>query len=361
MIILWIVAIIIACGVALYFIGSWLFYDPRQSDEIHYVRTADGWDLGVQRFLPQSAKKEKTPVILQHGLTVNHRNFDYDDEHSLSQYLARAGYDCFLPDLRGIDLSQYRRWGYPNKWNIGFEDYVDHDLPAVVEHVLRVTGAKKVHFVGHSMGGIIGTALAQGETASRMKSLTSIAGPANFDAMGHFKPLLRFQRLLHIFPVMHENVYGRIIAPLIYLFPRAARRLVNPDNVDRRVLAIGGVNLLSPAPSRLMMQFAKWVETGIWGSHNGRNYQSHLGKIKIPIFGIAGTLDFFCPVPAITPVIEQARSKKKKMRIFSKENGDMADYGHGDLIVGHHAPEEIFPAILDWLQQIDHPAGKKKK
>jgi hypothetical protein len=33
--------------------------------------------------------------------------------------------------------------------------------------------------------------------------------------------------------------------------------------------------------------------------------------------------------------------------------GDRADYGHGDLLVGRAAPEEVYPLILDFLDEVD--------
>jgi hypothetical protein len=33
--------------------------------------------------------------------------------------------------------------------------------------------------------------------------------------------------------------------------------------------------------------------------------------------------------------------------------GDKADYGHIDLLVGRHAPEEIYPEVLDFLEEMD--------
>ena len=39
--------------------------------------------------------------------------------------------------------------------------------------------------------------------------------------------------------------------------------------------------------------------------------------------------------------------------IMGKESGCLDDYGHVDLLVGIPARNEIFPKILDWLEQHD--------
>ena len=350
---LWLLGIIIFGGLALYSLGSWLFANERRPDEIHYVKADDGWEIAVRRYRPRGERRLKTPVILQHGLGANHRDFDLDDKHSLALLLASEGYDCFLPDLRGIGGSRYRKAGWPNKWHINFDDFVQRDLPAVIDHILAQTGAKKVHYIGHSMGGMIGYALCMGDYATKIKTMTSFAGPAMFDGMSHFKPLVRWSWALNPFPAIHNGVWGRILAPLSYLFPVVGNKVVNPENMNRAVLANACANVLAPVPRRLLLQFGGWVELGEWGSHLPESYQSGFERIKTPIYCLVGTKDFWCPLKAITPVTERVSSRKKRLRVFSKENGDSADYGHGDIVVGRTAPDEIFPTVRAWLFEND--------
>src|SRR5206468_2969937 len=44
-------------------------------------------------------------------------------------------------------------------------------------------------------------------------------------------------------------------------------------------------------------------------------------------------------------------SQRKQYREFASRHGDHADYGHVELIFGHHAPEEVFPAISGWIER----------
>ena len=39
-------------------------------------------------------------------------------------------------------------------WGWTFSDYLDRDVPAILSLVRNETGAAKVNYVGHSMGGI---------------------------------------------------------------------------------------------------------------------------------------------------------------------------------------------------------------
>lgn len=341
-------------GVAgLYVLGTVLFVDQRRTDEIHFAKTQDGWDIAVHRLRPRNGHAKKIPVILQHGLAANHRNHDLEDRYSLGLYLARQGYDCYLPELRGAGQSMVTSWHRRDRWHIGFEDYLERDMPAIFAKVKQVSKQSKVHFIGHSMGGMIGYALALGPLAKRLQSLTSIAGPAMFDKMTQFKSLLPFRRLLNPFPVLHNNVMMRIIAPIAYFFPRIAAREVNPRNVDGPVIARAGANLITPIPRRLFLQFGTWVEFGDWGAPAQNSYQKRLGDITTPLYCLAGADDFWCPPRVIEQLPDIVASTKTKYRLFAAANGDADDYGHGDFIVGRQAPEEVFPSIRDWLEEND--------
>ena len=46
-------------------------------------------------------------------------------------------------------------------------------------------------------------------------------------------------------------------------------------------------------------------------------------------------------------------SEDKTYRVFGREHGDPTDFGHGDLVIGDHAPTVIFPEIAAWLRTHD--------
>ncbi len=95
------------------------------------------------------------PVLLVHGFGQN-RYAWHLPARSLSNYLARGGFDVFNLDLRGHGRSRHlgaRRCG-------GIDDYVRDDLPAAVEEVQRLSGKRRVWIVGHSLGGLVAYAAA---------------------------------------------------------------------------------------------------------------------------------------------------------------------------------------------------------
>jgi len=66
--------------------------------------------------------------------------------------VSRAGYDVWLGNTRGNKYSQGHAGYVSNydKWNYDFEEMGDSDITTEIDYVLKVTGQKKVAYVGHS-------------------------------------------------------------------------------------------------------------------------------------------------------------------------------------------------------------------
>lgn len=78
-----------------------------------------------------------------------------DKTKSLPCLLVDLGYDVFLGNNRGTTYST----GHTNLknlknneayWNYSFDELVKYDVPAFVNHILDVTSAEKIIYIGHS-------------------------------------------------------------------------------------------------------------------------------------------------------------------------------------------------------------------
>lgn len=75
----------------------------------------------------------------------------------LAYVLADAGYDVWLPNSRGNYYSRKHISKNPDIpssdfWNFSWYELAVHDLPAVIDYVLKQTNNKKLYFVGYSQG-----------------------------------------------------------------------------------------------------------------------------------------------------------------------------------------------------------------
>src|SRR5688572_23202697 len=95
------------------------------------------------------------PVVLVHGFGQN-RYAWHMPERSMVNYLADLGFDVFNVDLRGHGRSA----SMGADRSRGVDDYIRGDIPAVIDRVLALTGAKRTFMIGHSLGGLCAAAAA---------------------------------------------------------------------------------------------------------------------------------------------------------------------------------------------------------
>jgi pimeloyl-ACP methyl ester carboxylesterase len=350
--------LVLAALLALFHVVSYVaraaYFAPDTHDETHTVACADGWRIAVHRVRPTNPDPKKLPVILCHGLGANRFNLNFPGRYSLARYLADRGYDAYVPDLRGGGHSARRRLFDPVRWDYGFLDHVERDLPAMIAHVRRVTGKNAVHWVGHSMGGMVAYAFAQRPDAAALASICAIGSPGHFERLAHLRGAIRFKFLLAPFPAIWINrIFGAFIPAVGHWEPKFITDNYNPANMAARTARVAGANLVTPISRTLLLDFASFVATGRLVGADGTDYAAGLAKITRPIFLIAGSVDQLAPRDCIEHVLARVASTDKSYRCFGKEFGDRADYGHGDLLLGEAAPDEIFPAVAKWLEAHD--------
>ena len=127
--------------------------------EEHQVVTADGYILRVFRMQAKGSdilNDGKPVVILQHGNEDCSDGFVVNDEDKAPGFfLANNGFDVWLPNNRGnkysIKNEKISRFS-KSFWDFSFQEMGNRDQPAIVEYILRVTGRKKLVYIGHSQG-----------------------------------------------------------------------------------------------------------------------------------------------------------------------------------------------------------------
>ncbi|XP_061564756.1 gastric triacylglycerol lipase [Cololabis saira] len=126
--------------------------------EEYEVQTEDGYILTVNR-IPRGLKPSAGPkpvVYLQHGLLAAGSNWITNPPSTgLGYVLADAGYDVWIGNSRGNTWSRKHRTLSPDSeefWRFSYDEMALKDLPAVVDHILKVTGQEQIFYIGHSQG-----------------------------------------------------------------------------------------------------------------------------------------------------------------------------------------------------------------
>jgi len=128
----------------------------------------------------------------------------------------------------------------------------------------------------------------------------------------------------------------------------------NNDNMDGgilRTLFFQAEEEMGPLQRRQLMNM---VETERFRSlDNEIDYTAGLTKVTAPTYLLCGTVDNMATLGAVQYTYRQIQSEDKEFRLFGRVNSHKNDYGHNDLVIGVHAQTEVYPTILEWLDE--HP------
>jgi pimeloyl-ACP methyl ester carboxylesterase len=285
------------------------------------------------------------PVLLVHGFGQN-RYAWHLPARSLANYLAKSGFDVFNLDLRGHGRS--RHLGAHRC--VGIDDYVREDLPAAVEEVQRLSGARPVWIVGHSLGGLVAYASAP-QLNGAVAGLVSIGSPYHL-SRGSFTlgALAFFFRALAIAPLPNAPLPLQPVGLTMRLMRRFAESPLYP-------LPLRGWHAGSLEPHVLEQHFrlafdraalAEMTELFAWGKQDriGRRNDGTLERFEsmdVPLLVVAGANDDLAPPAAVRPGFTRSRARDKTYRALP--------LGHIDLLVGRDAPLMTWSLIDGWLKK----------
>jgi polyhydroxyalkanoate synthase len=139
------------------------------------------------RYRPEDdAPRITPPVLIVHSLVSRSYVLDLMPNNSMIRYLLGEGFDVFLLD-----------WGVadPADAENTLEDYVDGYIPEAIEATLREAGTEDVSLIGYCFGGVLTLLLAAGHPELPIRSLVTLATPADYDRMGFMSQMFASGRL----------------------------------------------------------------------------------------------------------------------------------------------------------------------
>jgi len=286
--------------------------------EVHWIRAGAGSEIALTHLFPLKKKKHLTPVILVHG-NYTQRGFWISPKGlGLAPFMMEKGYDPWIVELRGHGHSPK---GHDFS-SITAEDHIKEDLPSAVAYVLQQTG-KPSFLVGHSAGGIfIAAALSAG-----CVSEDHLQGAALFgtqitlgESYLKFPPLTWFLGLL-------LRVIGHLPAERLGLGPE-------------------------PEPAGEMLEFIRWKKLGgIWQDSQGYPYWSGLSRLRLPVLAVAAARDRNDPPQGCRQLLEEFGSPDRRFVLLSRKNGFLKDYDHIGMIVSKEAATEVWPLLIQWMDE----------
>ena len=301
------------------------------------VTTEDGWTVPLLR-RPAFAGASGEPIILASSAHLSPESMDAFAEDSLVHALHGAGYDVFLFRNRGCRQA-VRPQGIAT---FDFDDMIAHDVPATIDEVRRITGAPRVAWLGHGLGGQLLVGLLGSRVSRSIAAGVVLGSPVQFRPLGttarraaavaralpsHWRlPLQRVQRLLTVASRPMD------VAPL-------SRRLAGPR--ARGLMMDCGTDIAMG----LAQQVALWHEVGHLVDRDNRfDYVAGLAGLDTPMMTVAASGDPMCSPAAAKPVHHSLIHPDRALIELGH------DWSHLDLIAGSDAATQLFPQIIAWLE-----------
>jgi len=322
------------------------------------LTAADGAPLVATVKRPLDTGRGKPPVLLVHGLGQNRYSWHLS-RRSFENHLVAHGFETWNLELRGHGLSGEA--GSPHPATV--EEYVERDVPAAIDAMLRESGHDRGQYIGHSLGAMIGMLLAPA-TLDRLAGLVSIGGPVHFGrgnwrlragaALGGRALDYSLVRVWPRLPFL-VGMFGRSFARQAWntdsrfsLFPL---HIWYPGTIERDLLRERITDGWDRTGLGVLRQMLGWARTDTFASADGRtDYLPRLRQLRVPLLCVVGEEDDPVPPASVAEGFDLVGSADKTWLQFGTSSHG-TPFGHLDLICGRRAPEHVWPAISHWLDE----------
>lgn len=319
------------------------------------LRTADGVQINLHH-LPGS---QGPPILLVHGVSSNHHSFRLSDGQGYAQAAVEAGLDPWLLDLRGRGQERGdpdAGWLEGNHGNL--DDYAALDLPAAIAEIQAQTGAERVGYIGHSMGGMVGAIYLATTPEPPLYAFVALGSPVAFDRLDALNSAALTAARYSPLPWVDSEMGGRLRAqlgdkPITPVDAFVDEQLFNDIAPGQRPKVYA--ELSSPMTQGEMRQLGEMAASGGLSDATGtQDHLSPLADVQIPAQVWAGSADLVALPWQVRPLSEHLGDAEYVLA--GTESGFSVDYGHLDLILGDNAASEVYPMLNQFLLEAAHAA-----
>ncbi|MBV2131234.1 alpha/beta hydrolase [Pseudomonas sp. MAP12] len=297
------------------------------TEDVYLLKPNNSPDPSVELALTRLGRADAVnargvPLVLLHGSFANRRFWHTPNGHGLGAWLARAGFDVWLAEMRGHGLSP-RNLGYRHN---RVADYARYDLPAIAAFIAEQCG-KPAHWLGHSLGGLtLAAALGGGHLAAAQVASLTLCG-------------CQISRLHWSLKLPPLNWGARLL-------------LRRREQVAAGWLGQGPED----EPAGVVREGLRWF--GLFGrfGEGKEDWAAGLADVTVPVLALAGAGEQAAASAACRQLLERFASPAREFLCLGRAQGFAEDYGHAALLTSRGAQREVWPLLLHWLSHQHLPA-----
>jgi polyhydroxyalkanoate synthase subunit PhaC len=287
------------------------------------------------------------PILIVHSLVSKSYVLDLQPNNSMIRYLLGEGFDVFLLDWGVADAVEAQNT---------LEDYVDDYIPEAIEATLRESGADELSLIGYCFGGVLTLLLMAGHPELPIRSLVTLATPADYDKMGFMSQMFASGRLdpddviddtgLVSSSRMDEGFQSLKPTDQIVQQVNLFQNLWNDDFVEGFLAMNQWARDQVPFPGAAFRQTVQVLirdnalMRGVVPFGRG---EVRLKDITVPYLNVFAEQDGIVPAAASEPITELVGSEDaSELRLQS---------GHVGFVAGRQAAKVARPQIADWIRR----------
>ncbi|XP_061708427.1 lipase 3-like isoform X2 [Cydia pomonella] len=320
---------------------------------------------------------KKCPVLLVHGMFQSSDRFlNQDKSQSLAYTLENLGYDVWLFNARGNKYCQTHVAYAPHIQkaefnNYSYEEIGCFDLAAAVDYILIMTTFKKIHYIGHSLGGTFFLVLNSLVTeyndkfdrAFLMAPLGYHTTTTNTNLQKELDdPTSLHEALIKVdtFEIFPYDAYGPIqdMVPDNCLGGKAWDNICNELQIQKIMGIKSSNNTVAETRGGSIKLLIHWAQNiknkkfRRWDFGESKNVEEYDGKNppEYPLNAITvRTKIIYSPTDDMVKDTD-IRALAKQMKNATTRKVKRANFKHDDFIDGEYVMEDVYTGIITDLE-----------
>ncbi len=310
----------------------------------------------LYHYQPNPDRLHRTPVLLIYALINKPYVLDLTPGSSLVEYLVKEGFDVYMLD-----------WG-EFQWEdreLDYSDFVYDYIAPAAKRVARNAGSTDISIIGYCMGGTMSTLYAALFDKPVLRNLIYLAAPIDFTDAGAYDVWLRapgydpdrIADAMELIPKSFMDWGTRMLNPIANYLGTYTRlwKTIEEDQDEHfwKVLnkwATDNSNFPGAAYRQWIRDFYqnnKLIKNQI----TLRGRRVHLQRIKANLLALVGTRDHIALPHQTAAALTYLGGNDKTYLEYP--------VGHGGLVLGTLAHDQVFPDIASWLADRSDPFEKE--